>query len=236
MAESKSSEKEQQRSTTTQSGTAREQDRTQPTRSGLSLQRRHAYQSLFALSPFELMRRMSEEMMGVLGGGRGATVRDQGIWAPRIEAFQDGNEFVVRAELPGLSANDVAVNVGDDALTIHGERRQEHQEQRGGMVVSEISYGEFNRVIPLPEGVIADSAAATFRDGVLEIRMPAPPAEVSRGRRLEIKQESQSQSQARGQSQTGSQSQAAGQTQTGSQSASQSQGSTSQSQGGSQPR
>lgn len=229
MAESKSSEREQQRSGTAQSS-EREQQRSstpQSTRVGTSLQRRHAYPSLFALSPFELMRRMSEEMMGVLGGGgRGAMARDQGIWAPRIEAFQDGNEFVVRAELPGLNADDVVVYIGDEAITIHGERRQEHQEERGGIVVSEISYGEFNRVIPLPDGVIADSAVAAFRDGVLEIRMPAPPAEVSRGRRLEIQQESQGQGQAGGQTRTGGQSQSGGQGQSG-QSQSGSQGQTS---------
>jgi HSP20 family protein len=225
MAESKTSEKEQQRSSSQPQGLSREPERSQQSRSGQAVQRRHAYPSLFAMSPFELMRRMSEEMMGVLVGGRGATGREHGIWAPRIEAFQDANEFVVRAELPGLNPDDVAVHISDDAVTIHGERRQEHHEQRGGVVVSEISYGEFNRVVPLPEGVIADSAAAAFRDGVLEIRMPAPPAEVNRGRRLEIKQEAQGQNQARGQSQGGSQSQTGGGGQ-----------STSQNQGGSQSR
>jgi HSP20 family protein len=158
------------------------------------LQRRQGYPSLFAVSPFELMRRMSEEMIrtiaGVPAGGEA-----QQLWAPRIEARQEGGEFVIRAELPGTDAGDITVDVSDDAVTIHGERRQEHEERRGDLVVSEISYGEFHRVIPLPEGVIADSAKANFRDGVLEIRMPAPPSEVRQGRRLEIGQESKSASQ-----------------------------------------
>jgi HSP20 family protein len=158
------------------------------------LQRRQGYPSLFAVSPFELMRRMSEEMIrtiaGVPAGGE-----TQQLWAPRIEARQEDGEFVIRAELPGTDAADISVNVSDDAVTIHGERRQEHQQRRGDLVVSEISYGEFHRVIPLPEGVIGDTATATFRDGVLEIRMPAPPAEVRQGRRIEINQESKGTSQ-----------------------------------------
>jgi HSP20 family protein len=158
------------------------------------LPRRQGYPSLFAVSPFELMRRMSEEMIrtiaGVPAGGEA-----QQLWAPRIEARQEGGEFLIRAELPGTDAGDITVDVSDDAVTIHGERRQEHEERRGDLIVSEISYGEFHRVIPLPEGVIADSAKANFREGVLEIRMPAPPAEVRQGRRLEIGRESKGTSQ-----------------------------------------
>jgi HSP20 family protein len=172
-------------------------DRSLPSRNAgrSGLLRRQGYPSLFAVSPFELMRRMSEEMIrtiaGVPAGGEA-----QQLWAPRIEARQEGGEFVIRAELPGTDADDIRVDVSDDAVTIHGERRQEHEERRGDLVVSEISYGEFHRVIPLPEGVIADSAKANYRGGVLEIRMPAPPAEVRQGRRLEIGRESKGTSQA----------------------------------------
>ena len=75
---------------------------------------------------------------------------------------------------------------GGEALTIQGERRREQEEERGGVYRSERSYGSFKRVIALPEGAITDQAKATFRDGVLEITMPAPPEHVTRGRRLEI--------------------------------------------------
>jgi HSP20 family protein len=192
MAETKTSEKTQPSSqpSGSQQGAGQQRGGLQTRTSGQSgLQRRQGYPSLFAVSPFELMRRMSEEMIrtiaGVPAGGEA-----QQLWAPRIEARQEDGEFVIRAELPGTEAADIAVNVSDDAVTIHGERRQEHQQRRGDLVVSEISYGEFHRVIPLPEGVIADTATATFRDGVLEIRMPAPPAEVRQGRRIEITQAS----------------------------------------------
>jgi HSP20 family protein len=117
--------------------------------------------------------------------------REGGLWAPRVEVFQKGDRFIVRADLPGLKKDDVQVDLNDDTITIHGERRAEHEEQREGYYHSEREYGQFHRTVPLPGGVIADSAEASFRNGVLEISMQAPPAEATRGRRLEIKDTSQ---------------------------------------------
>jgi len=108
------------------------------------------------------------------------------LWSPQIETFQRGNEFVVRADLPGLKKEDVKIDITDDSLTIEGERREEYQEDREGYYRSERSYGSFCRVVPLPDGAITDSAKANFNNGVLEIVMQAPPREVSRGRRIEI--------------------------------------------------
>jgi len=110
------------------------------------------------------------------------------LWTPQIEAFHRNNELVVRADLPGLKKDDVKVEVTDDAITIQGERHQEQESERGGVYRSERTYGSFYRQIPLPEGAMSDQAKATFKDGVLEITMPAPPDQVTRGRRLEIKE------------------------------------------------
>ena len=117
------------------------------------------------------------------GPGRETT---QNLWSPQMETFQRGSEFVVRADLPGLNKDDVKIDITDDTLTIEGERREEHEENREGYYRSERSYGSFYRVVPLPEGAITDSAKANFNNGVLEIVVQAPPREVSRGRRLEI--------------------------------------------------
>ena len=94
-----------------------------------------------------------------------------------------GADVIVQQEI-----DDVKVEVTEDAVTVQGERRREHEEERGGVYRSERSYGSFYRVIPLPDGAIPDQAKATFKDGVLEIRMPAPPDQVTRGRRLDIKE------------------------------------------------
>ncbi|HXW05792.1 MAG TPA: Hsp20/alpha crystallin family protein [Vicinamibacterales bacterium] len=159
------------------------------------LRRRDPF-DLSGMGPFSMLRRMQEDMdrlFGEVWGGRqmpgffGEGRRAD--WAPAIETFQRGNEFVVRAELPGLSREDLAVEVGDDTLTIQGERKYDHEEEREGVFRSERGYGSFCRVIELPEGAVSDSAKATFKDGVLEIVLQAPSHEVRRGRRIEIGQE-----------------------------------------------
>lgn len=151
--------------------------------------------------PFDFMTRVSEEMdrtferlwsdFGVqrrrslprwLSGHRSQPE----MWRPRIEAFQNGDRFVVRAEIPGVKKGDIELELTDEALTIRGERREEREEQRDGYIQSERQYGQFYRVVPLPEGVIGESAEATFRDGVLEVSMQAAPAETKRSRKLEI--------------------------------------------------
>lgn len=116
---------------------------------------------------------------------RGAATESK-AWAPQVEVFQRQNDLVVRADLPGLTRDDVKVDVTEDRIVIQGERKREREEEHEGVYRSERSYGSFYRAIPLPEGTITDQAKASFKDGVLEITMPAPPDEVRRGRRLEI--------------------------------------------------
>ena len=115
-----------------------------------------------------------------------STGGQQGDWAPAIEAFQRGSEFVVRADIPGMKRNEITVEAGDDSLTIRGERRQEQTQEAEGIFWTERSYGSFCRVIPLPPGAIPDSAKAAFNNGVLEIVMQAPSQEARRGRRIDI--------------------------------------------------
>jgi HSP20 family protein len=106
------------------------------------------------------------------------------IWAPEVEVFQRNNELTIRADLPGVKRDDVKVHITDNEIHIQGERRHEREEERDGYYRSERGYGSFSRTIPLPESAMTDQAKANFKDGVLEITMPAPPA--SKGRRLEI--------------------------------------------------
>lgn len=107
-------------------------------------------------------------------------------WLPEIEMLQQNNQLVIRADLPGMAKEDVKVEVTEDAVTIQGERRREHEEEKAGVYRSERSYGSFSRIIPLPQGAMTDQAKASFTDGVLEITMPAPPETVTRARKLDI--------------------------------------------------
>ncbi len=126
--------------------------------------------------PFGLLQRESRR------SGMGT----QALWTPQIETFQRGDQFVVRADLPGMRKEDVDIELTDDSVVIQGERREEHEEDREGYYRSERTYGSFYRVVPLPEGAISESAKASFNNGVLEVTIQAPPHEVSRRRRLEI--------------------------------------------------
>jgi HSP20 family protein len=107
-------------------------------------------------------------------------------WTPAIEAFQRGNEFVIRADVPGMSRQDLTVEIGDEAITISGERKHEEREERDGVFWTERSYGSFCRVVPLPPGAISDSAKATFSNGVLEVVTQAPSQDARRGRKVDI--------------------------------------------------
>jgi HSP20 family protein len=147
-------------------------------------------------NPFTLMRRLSDDMERIIEdtwGPRRApqlfrTLEVAAVkWRPDVEAFERKGEFVVRADLPGMTKDSVKVEVSDGALIIHGERKEEKEQKEKGYYAAERSYGAFYRVLPLPEGVKADQAKATFKDGVLEIAMPAGKVAEKHGRQLEIK-------------------------------------------------
>ncbi len=140
----------------------------------------------FTASPFELMRHFSEEMDRTFenfgmsrGWGFGGGQSSQ--WTPAVEVFERDNNMVVRADLPGLTKNDIKVEMTDQGLCIQGERKREHEEKGEGFYRTERSYGQFYRLIPLPEEVSAEQVKAEFNNGVLEVVAPIP--ESSRRRR-----------------------------------------------------
>ncbi len=155
--------------------------------------RESAMPSRWNATSSDLMSRFADEMERLFddfGFSRGLLPRGfgnlgQGAWSPQIEVSEREGNLVVCADLPGLKKEDVEVNINDNALTIRGERRQDNEENREGFYRSERSYGSFFRSIPLPEGVNAEQATASFRDGVLEVSVPMPQR-AERGRRIEI--------------------------------------------------
>jgi HSP20 family protein len=168
---------------------------------------------LRTISPFSLMRRLSEEMERLFGDfGFGRSIPsgfgrefdrladlEGSLWSPQVEAFEREGKLIVRADLPGLTKDDITVEITDDAIKIRGERRQEKEKNEEGYYRSERSYGSFYREIPLPSGVNVEEANATFRNGVLEITMLAPARESS-SRRIEIGEGSEMEEQARAKS------------------------------------
>ncbi|MGZ6954880.1 MAG: Hsp20/alpha crystallin family protein [Acidimicrobiia bacterium] len=95
----------------------------------------------------------------------------------RIEERLDGEQFVVRAELPGIDPDkDVEINVTDGMLRIHAERREEKTSEEEGRRRSEFRYGSFSRVVSLPAGATEADVKATYHDGILEVRVPVDHA------------------------------------------------------------
>jgi HSP20 family protein len=152
------------------------------------------------------MRRFSEEMdrlFGEYGFGRGwlapafeggldrLTALGSSKFSPQVEVFERDDKLVVRADLPGMTRDEVNIDVAHEALVIRGERKTEREENAQGYYRSERSYGNFYRRIPLPEGVNVDDATADFRNGVLEISIPAGQGVVEKRRPLEIRGETE---------------------------------------------
>ena len=97
----------------------------------------------------------------------------EGSWVPQIDMYEQGNQIVVKAELPGISKEDIDIVLEQGDLIIRGERKSEHENTEGNVYRMERSYGSFYRRIPMPEGVREDDISASFNDGVLEVRAPA---------------------------------------------------------------
>lgn len=158
-------------------------------------------------SPFNLMRRMADDIerlfsefdFGRAGFGQSPRLTssldpwrvDQRLadasWLPTLETFRKDGNIVVRADLPGLTKDDIDIEVDDDVLMISGERSEETRDDRDDFYRSERSYGRFFRAIPLPEGVEGDKVDATFKDGVLEVTIPAPKIQTPRNRQVKIR-------------------------------------------------
>ena len=159
----------------------------------------------WAGSPFGLMRRLSEDvdqlfsqlsvgsavdrtqLMG-LPAAAFATAVD---WIPAVETFERAGRLVIQTELPGLAADDVAVEVADGILTISGERRDEQEFEDRGLRRTERRYGHFTRSLALPEGAQVEQIQASFRDGVLEITVPLAQTAVQHRRTIDVKQSSE---------------------------------------------
>jgi HSP20 family protein len=92
-----------------------------------------------------------------------------------MDLVENDDNIVLRADLPGMSEDDLNIEIKDRVLTVTGERRAEHEEKGEGFHRVERAFGSFSRSLSLPEGVDPTKVAASFNDGVLEVRIPKPP-------------------------------------------------------------
>ncbi len=108
-------------------------------------------------------------------------------WAPAIESKVENGNLLVKADLPGIDPKEVSISVLGNQLTIEGERKREEKKEEKDYFYQEVSYGKFSRTIPLPDGVDADKVKANYKNGVLEITLPAPKQLASKKVQIEVK-------------------------------------------------
>ncbi len=91
---------------------------------------------------------------------------------PSIDIFEDGGNLVLKAELPGIKREDINVKFVENNIVISGEKKTEQRVEEKDYLRLERSHGSFNRMLSLPDGVNTDKVKASFKDGVLEVRIP----------------------------------------------------------------
>jgi HSP20 family protein len=107
-------------------------------------------------------------------------------WTPKVDVVEKNGVLTVSADLPGMTAKDVNVELTGDRLTIKGERKSDVEETKAGVYRRERTYGAFLRTLPVPEGITPEQIKATFANGVLEVTLPLPPAITSKSHRIEV--------------------------------------------------
>lgn len=119
-------------------------------------------------------------------GAEGADAGGHRRWVPAMDLIEEDDALLLEADLPGLTEDDINVEVQDNVLTVSGERRSEQEKRGDGYHRTERAFGHFSRTVTLPEAIEEDRVTANFNDGVLEVRVPKPeqrqPKKISIGK------------------------------------------------------
>ena len=145
--------------------------------------------ALIRWDPFREMSALQERMNQLFSDVRGqGNVREEELirstWIPAVDIFETPEAVVLKAELPGITAQDISVEVKDNILTLKGEKKFEKETKEENYHRMERSYGSFQRAFTLPETVQQEKAKAKFRDGILEIALPK--VEEARPRQIKV--------------------------------------------------
>ncbi|CUS99313.1 HSP20 family protein [Candidatus Kryptobacter tengchongensis] len=106
-------------------------------------------------------------------------------WSPRVDISETDDEYIVRADVPGVSKDDIKITIKDNVLTISGEKKQEKETKNENFHRIERVYGSFTRTFTLPGAVKVDKVEARFKDGVLTIKLPK--VEEAKAKEIEVK-------------------------------------------------
>ena len=137
--------------------------------------------------PFREMEDVFDRYTRAIGWPRRGTqeVVAAGDWAPRVDIAETENEFTIKAEIPEVKKDDVKVTVDSGVLTIRGERKQEKEEKDKKFHRVERYYGSFTRSFTLPDNVDESKIEASFKDGMLNLKIPK--TEAAKPKAIEVK-------------------------------------------------
>ncbi|HEV7857342.1 MAG TPA: Hsp20/alpha crystallin family protein [Pyrinomonadaceae bacterium] len=142
--------------------------------------------------PFRDLRSLQDEVNRLFSTNLTRNFGDEGIargaWNPSVDIFENKDQIVLEAELPGMNREDFELTIENNVITLRGERRFEKKDESDNYHRVERSYGSFTRSFTLPQSVTAEKAAAEYRNGVLRVTLPK--REEIKARRIEIQGES----------------------------------------------
>jgi HSP20 family protein len=145
--------------------------------------------TMIKYDPFRELRSLQDEMNRLFNTGarRSGDGEDivRGAWSPSVDIFENKDQIVLEAELPGINPEDVNISIENNVLTIHGERKFEKKDEGDNFHRVERSYGSFTRSFTLPPTVASENANAEFENGIL--RLTLAKREEAKPRRIEIK-------------------------------------------------
>jgi len=122
--------------------------------------------------PFTEIETIRQQLDKAFDGLAAARDNSEATWMPAVELADAGDNFVLKAQLPGIDPKDIDVQVTPEAISISGERRYENTEEKSRCVRSEFRYGKFHRVLSLPAHIQNDSVQAKYKDGILMLTLP----------------------------------------------------------------
>jgi len=149
--------------------------------------------SIVRYDPFRDLRTLQEEVNRLFTGNFARTFDDEGIargsWSPNVDIYENKDQIVLEAELPGMKREDFDVSVENNIITLRGERHFEKKEDSDNYHRVERAYGSFTRSFTLPNTVSSEGTSADYSNGVLRVTLPK--REETKARRIEIKTEGQ---------------------------------------------
>jgi HSP20 family protein len=147
--------------------------------------------SIVRYDPFRDLRTLQDEVNRLFSTNLSRAFGDEGIargaWMPNVDIYENKDQIVLEAELPGMNREDFDLSIENNIITLHGERRFEKKDDGDNYHRVERAYGTFTRSFTLPQSVSAEGAAADYKNGVL--RVVLPKREEVKARRIEIKGE-----------------------------------------------